>query len=103
MIKQFARSARDGCTIGVSEIEESFEMTGWDAKKRKSLRNWARTGCAGCGYVPLCALCWKHWDHAARRCKPERDFREQCGVTVDNITLQPWQHCSKPGHAGVSK
>ena len=71
-----------GCKIGVKQIEGSFNITNWDAAGRKKLANKTRKGCAGCGHVPLCSECWKYWDHTAGQCKPERDFRVQCGVSA---------------------
>jgi sulfatase maturation enzyme AslB (radical SAM superfamily) len=73
-----------GCIIGVKQVEDNFKITTWDAKARKKMTNNSKKGCAGCGHVPLCGDCWKHWDHkgAAGQCKPERDFRVQCGVSA---------------------
>ena len=73
-----------GCKIGVKQVEDSFKITDWDARARQKKQKKTKKGCAGCGHVPLCHECWKHWDHKGTtgKCKPERDFREQCGVSA---------------------
>jgi hypothetical protein len=64
-----------GCKVGLDAVNDKRpEDEKWSAPEIFRTRWGARSGCAGCGNIPICNMCWgAGWDHV-KKCSARTDF-----------------------------